>query len=229
MQEKSVVITYETLFELLRIEKNREDLQKIDESFYEDVLLYLSEKKAMLQNHVDPSQLLFTDDRVRLELENVRKILKDLYDRREKKILNLALNRSRTGMTIANTSHMLPSEKAMFSSVCQKLISFREYVLCNVLAGKFPDLGATTGHRAAPAETSHILVPMDSGANFLLEADLGTSHQEGNDAGAEVQAGVQASFIPSQPSATSNLFENHSATHATGYETVLDTNDTKDL
>ncbi|MBI4738742.1 DNA replication complex GINS family protein [Candidatus Woesearchaeota archaeon] len=222
MQEKDVVITYETLFELLRIEKNREDLQKIDESFYDDVLLYLSEKKAMLQNHADPSQLLFTDDRVRLEFENIRKILKDLYDRREKKILNLALNRSRTGMTIANTSHMLSLEKAMFSSVCRTLASFREGVLGNVLIGKVPDVDAIE-RGAVPAEVSHILVPTDSGANFLLESNPSMSRQEGRDA--EVES---SSFVSSQQNAASGSLENSSA-HCTEWPTLALVNETKDL
>jgi DNA replication initiation complex subunit (GINS family) len=140
MSQKDVVITYETLFEILRIEKNREDLQKLDDAFYDDVLLYLNERKGMLNNGSDPSSLVFGDDRVRLELENVRKILKDLYDRREKKIISLALNKSKTSMTIVNTSSMLPSERAMFNSVSDSLNRFRDGVLCSVLGGRVLDV-----------------------------------------------------------------------------------------
>jgi DNA replication initiation complex subunit (GINS family) len=39
-----VKITYETLFDLLRREKNRNELQQLDPSFYLDVVSYLKEK-----------------------------------------------------------------------------------------------------------------------------------------------------------------------------------------
>lgn len=225
--QKDVVITYETLFEILRLEKNREDLQKIDERFYEDVLFYLSEKKAMLQNISDPSKLLFTDDRVRLELENVRKILKDLYDRREKKILNLALNRSRTGMTIANISHMLPSEKALFYSVCQTLTGFRDGVLGNVVAGKLPDVEAIN-HNSGRAEVEHLFIPTEAGANVQTGAKIDTNEQNCQTEGKS--APLQDSVPFSQSSvASSESLENQSTKCATGRTTVLSSNETKDL
>ena len=38
MDENRIVITYETIFELLRREKEREALQKLENTFLEDVL-----------------------------------------------------------------------------------------------------------------------------------------------------------------------------------------------
>src|SRR3989344_4083177 len=45
MAEKSVVITYETLFELLNRERERPELQKLEQSFFADVVDYLREKR----------------------------------------------------------------------------------------------------------------------------------------------------------------------------------------
>ena len=46
--EKEVVITYETLFEILRREKTREELQKLPDNFHNDVGKYLSDKKQTM-------------------------------------------------------------------------------------------------------------------------------------------------------------------------------------
>ena len=43
-----VNITYETLFDLLRRERSRNELQELEETFYEDVKKYLEEKQNML-------------------------------------------------------------------------------------------------------------------------------------------------------------------------------------
>ena len=50
--DKDVVITYETLFEILRREKIRPDLQPLNENFLKDVVNYLSEKQSILDSQM---------------------------------------------------------------------------------------------------------------------------------------------------------------------------------
>jgi DNA replication initiation complex subunit (GINS family) len=140
MPEKDVVITYETLFELLRIEKNREDLQKINDSFFNDVLAYLNEKRERFEAKQSQSVLFAADEKekARLELENVKRILKELYDRREKKIVTLALNRARTGVVLINTSNMLPPERLLFDAACSVLSEFRSSILFKLASFERP-------------------------------------------------------------------------------------------
>ena len=45
-----VLITHETLYELLRREKSRDEIQKLDDNFYGDVLTYIKDKKAILDS-----------------------------------------------------------------------------------------------------------------------------------------------------------------------------------
>ena len=45
MSDKEVNITYETLFNFLRIEKGREELQDLGDTFSQDTILYLEEKR----------------------------------------------------------------------------------------------------------------------------------------------------------------------------------------
>ena len=47
MAEKDAIITYETLYEIVRLEKQRKELQKLDDTFFLNVVKYLEEKKAM--------------------------------------------------------------------------------------------------------------------------------------------------------------------------------------
>lgn len=77
-------------------------------------------------------------EQARLEYENVKKILKDIYDRREKKILYMALNKSRSGLSLVNIGAMLPSEQSLFHSVNSTLGDFREKTLFKLVCGELP-------------------------------------------------------------------------------------------
>ena len=50
---EEVTITYETLFELFRREKERSELQKLDDSFFNNVLRYLKDKQAIISQQTD--------------------------------------------------------------------------------------------------------------------------------------------------------------------------------
>ena len=47
-ETKEFNISYTTLFELLRREKDREELQKLQKTFFEDVKSYIQEKQKNL-------------------------------------------------------------------------------------------------------------------------------------------------------------------------------------
>ena len=60
--EESIPITYETLFEFLRIEKSREELQKLDDGFYNHVIQYLKQKQDMLDKKRHESDLFAAEE-----------------------------------------------------------------------------------------------------------------------------------------------------------------------
>ena len=129
-----VKITYETLFDLLRKEKNREELQELQSTFFDDVIAYINEKQSISdsQTKID----VFAEEeqaKADLQLKNIKKILKELYDRREKKVINMAINKARTGSNIINTSVLLKEEKALFDALVRVLDSSRVNILENVL------------------------------------------------------------------------------------------------
>ena len=137
---KEININYETLFELLRIEKNRDDLQELPLNFFEDVLAYMREKQQILDEGKQKEDLFSATEREKVitEMANIRKILRELYERREKKIISMALNKSRTRSNIIDTSKLLGEESKLFSMVVSLLDTFREGILLNVLDFRQP-------------------------------------------------------------------------------------------
>lgn len=120
-----VRITYETLFDLVRREKNRDELQKLDPSFLADAEAYLTEKRAIASG---PNESFFSDDerqKTLLQLSNSGKLLRELYERREKKILSMALIKARTAQALIDTSAMLKPEQELFSKLVEMLAQQR--------------------------------------------------------------------------------------------------------
>ena len=118
----SLVITYETLFDILRKESSRDELQALPEDFYEQVHAYLQEKKGEST----------TGYRSRIEYDNSKKIVRELYDRRERKALLLALNKARTQSAIIDTSVLLPQEKNLFHDLVGLLEQTKKGTLAHI-------------------------------------------------------------------------------------------------
>lgn len=140
MDNKEVNITYETLFELLRREKSRKDLQKLPDTFFIDALSYLNEKIMFVKQKKDE---LFDEDekeKTDKQVENIKQILKDLYQRREKKIVEIALNKSRTANAIIDASSLLKEEEQLFNSLLEVLNKNRKEIIQNILQGIAPSV-----------------------------------------------------------------------------------------
>ena len=135
MEAKEVNITYETLFELLKREKDTSDLQKLEPSFFDNFVEYLNEKKDMMNK----DDALFSYDekkKVEKQIDNARRLIKEIYERREKKILNIALIKSRTKSHVIDTSALLDNEKKFLGEIEKVLNAYRENVIYNIIEGK---------------------------------------------------------------------------------------------
>lgn len=137
---KEVVITYETLYDALRKEKSRDELQQVSATFLVDVISYLKEKQQAFDATQGKLDLFSSAEREKLtvQLQNIRKILKEFYDRREKKIVDIAINKSRTQSNIIDTSNMLEHEKSLYRSLTGLFDKFRDNVLIKIFELKEP-------------------------------------------------------------------------------------------
>ena len=144
--QKEVTVTYETLYELLRREKSRDELQPLDNGFLLDVLTYLREKQAILDDALAKDDLFSLDERekTQVQLVNIRKIIRELYERREKKIIDMALNKSRTKSNLIDTNTLLVHERYLFDSIVSVMDGFRTSVLHNILSLREPTLTTTS-------------------------------------------------------------------------------------
>jgi DNA replication initiation complex subunit (GINS family) len=154
MEAKEMIITYETLFDLLKREKDRVELQRLEPEFFVNVLAYLREKRQFASNQDATSY----DERMKShrELDNIRKLIKELYDRREKKIVLLALDQSRTKSNLVDFSHMLKEERELFEQLMKILDGFREGILSNIFNEQLPAIYTALGEKRTvlPQETS---------------------------------------------------------------------------
>ncbi|MFH1506021.1 MAG: hypothetical protein ABIE94_03440 [archaeon] len=132
-----IKITYETLFDILRRERSREELQQLEESFFSDVAEYLKEKKKILEQSSDQSELFKASEaeKTRIQLHNIRKILKELYEARERKIINRAVNKVKTGSEIIDTSALLGKEQNLFQDMAGLLSKYRLEILIGLVNG----------------------------------------------------------------------------------------------
>ncbi len=132
-------ITYETLFDILRSEKNRNELQRLDESFFKDLIRYISEKKDLLNN---PQTSVFADaeqQKAKKQLESIYKLVSQLYDQREKKIVNMSIISVKTGEMLDNRA-LLDEEKPLFDALVKLLKGSRKDILDMVLETKQPQV-----------------------------------------------------------------------------------------
>ena len=135
---QEVVITYETLYELLKRERERTDLQKLEPTFFSDTINYIKDKKKILDAKSDSVFALEERKKTDRQLDNIYKIVRELYERREKKIISLALDKSRTKSNLIDTTVLLKEERVLFDALGNLLDSYREAILHTVLSEKMP-------------------------------------------------------------------------------------------
>lgn len=137
MEEDSeeITISYETLFELLVRERSRGELQKLPNDFYNKVADYLKEKENQLKQEPGKLDVVVEMPKIKKEIENIKQIAKDLYNRREKKILNLALDKSKTQSSIVDVQLLLDEEKELFDNLLDCLDGKRKLLMDKLNGG----------------------------------------------------------------------------------------------
>ena len=150
------IINYETLYDLLKRERERTELQKLDITFFANVLRYLKDKQAIISKQQE--DLFSAEEKKKTEeqLENVKKIIKELYDKREKKIINMAVDKSRNKAAIIDDSILLNEEKELFSHIVALLSVSRENVLHSIISLKEPVISSGFGIEKTGAKEKQV-------------------------------------------------------------------------
>ncbi len=121
-------ISYAHLFDLLRKEKTREDLQVIDKKFYKNTFKILKSRQSELRvKEMQHSLVLNADvEKEKIELKNINKLLNEIIDRRQKKIILLALSRTRIPSTIINNESFSEEEAVLFEESVKLFRNFKQ-------------------------------------------------------------------------------------------------------
>lgn len=129
-----VTITYEVLFDILRREKDNNELQDLDESFYEEVEEYIEEKKRTVQSAKDSEYMPSSDqEKQKIQLRNIKRTVQEIYNIRERKIMNLARSKARAKTGLIDTTRLLVSEQPLFDAAVDLLERHRKDMLQNVM------------------------------------------------------------------------------------------------
>ena len=130
-------LTYEALYDILRRERTRQELQKLDSNFYKDVDNYIREKIKTLESQRQKSSIFAQKEieKTEKQLDNVKKIIKELYEKREIKITQLALSMAKT-KDMQEVIELLPEERNMFENLVKTLRESREIIIYNLIEGK---------------------------------------------------------------------------------------------
>lgn len=134
------IITYESLYEALRKERNYPELQKLDPDFLKNVVNYLKEKESIVEMQRSKSQFSSDIGKTQIQLENVKKLIREIYEKREGKIIQLAILISRNESGNVSTSSMLPEEIRLYNNLLATLNMFRKGILTNLLNKLSPSL-----------------------------------------------------------------------------------------
>ncbi len=133
----SETLSYETLYDALRREKSRQELQKLNSSFYKDSDDYIKGKVITLSSQKQKSSIFAQKEieKTEKQLENIKKIIRELYEKREIKITQLALSSART-KNLEEINELLPEEKEIFDKLVETLRSSREILIETIIEGK---------------------------------------------------------------------------------------------
>lgn len=139
---KEITITYESLYELLRREKSRPELQELDKDFFADIITYLKDKQSILNSQKSKDSVFATQEteKTKKQIENIQKILKELYEKRESKLLQLSMIASRVDIKNQALQSLLPEEKDLYETLTEILRAARRNILEALLELKIPKI-----------------------------------------------------------------------------------------
>lgn len=123
MSEENI-ITYETFRKFQRMERENQALQKLPEDFYKSCHEWIKRKSESYEKT--------KDNMILKEIENVMSIIKDILDRRERKLLSMAIQTVRSNIPPKN---LLSHEEKCFDVIVEHLKEMRENILNEIKEG----------------------------------------------------------------------------------------------
>jgi DNA replication factor GINS len=115
-------ITFDLIRKIQREEQRQPKLTKLPDNFYSNVASYVMQKKRLAENK--------EDKRMTLEIKSIEMLVEDVFNRRERKIINTAINSARTGIPPEN---MIDEEMAFYQGLLSFIKTRRNDILKNIM------------------------------------------------------------------------------------------------
>ncbi len=132
MQEE---FSIEYVYDALRKERINANLQVVERDFFVNVSRFIKEQEDAIRKTQDIKEA----SKQEKQLESIKKVIRELYEKREAKIIQLALSDIKTNSNL-NTSFLLNEEKEFYNIICENIKYFRNSVIENINKGIIPEL-----------------------------------------------------------------------------------------
>jgi len=116
-------INYKTLRRIQEMEKNSPILTRIESNFYDDSSKYLENLDERLGQESSPQKQML----LKVEIRDTNKIVTNIYEMREKKILLATISKARGGNP--NLKNLVDVENDLFKSTLKLMTQMRKQVL----------------------------------------------------------------------------------------------------
>ena len=116
-------INYKILRKIQQIEEKTSILSKIDSEIYLNFSKYINNLNLRFENEKNEQRKIILKN----EIDTTKKIIKNIYDQREKKILLAIMSKVRGGDP--NLKNLVKSEKILFESILEIVISMRQQIM----------------------------------------------------------------------------------------------------
>jgi len=161
LSARKITLSYEVLYEKVRQEKVKSELQPLDPHFIGDLQQYLREKEASYTSAASKDDFFSINEREKLQqqVHNIRRLIKELYERREKKIVEMALNRTKLTQDLVDTTHLMDHERILYEQFVALLGQGRSQGIFGILTGgKTLDYGLAPSLSSIPSAPSEAVV-----------------------------------------------------------------------
>jgi len=170
-------ISYKGLRRIQQLEKNAPGLSKIPTTFYSQVFQYIQGLQEAYQNEENTQKQTLIHD----ELQKIQRIIINIYEHREKKILKAALSTARGGSP--DLSLLLQNEQELYHKIVETLDQQRSHILEQ--SGTTKKKEGSKQKSQPPQQSSHLhdhtLVRVTADIPDFMGTDMKTYHLKKDD------------------------------------------------
>ena len=170
------LITNEKLYEILRKEKSRSELQQLESNFYDKVKSYIQEKKIIIDSQKDKSTIFskIELENTKKQIDTTRKIINELFEKREQKILLLALLCSKTNPENKEIDTQIQAENILYTQILDFLTTNRETNLVSLFNPEKQIIEKTKDINTTQSEQKNKLLRITNPIPKFIGLDLNT-------------------------------------------------------